>query len=386
MLVAEQVPTVEELVKENERLVHYVVKRYIKRGKMLNIDYDDLVSEGMIGLLKAIERFDESYGVKFSTYAVPMIQGNIQRFLRDINPGAKYPRKIKEIANKLNGDESVEEICDLFGVTEELAKDVLGFKRNSYAVSLNKPTGDDEGKQTTIEDLVPSEDDFSSVYVEEFFNVLDDEKLKTIVNGVMSGKTQSEIGQEIGVSQVQVSRLLKNIQQKYLDFEKGELVVKKANITEKNYLDLKSQGLKDKEICEKFSISLATLYNYKKTWKQSQPEVKIKTSDKENELHLLIKQLKEKLEKKEIEGTEKDTLISKLEAKIKELEGIGSACDDVEYELNSVVEEREELQKQVCLNSYTIENQKKRISDLGKTLEKYEEENRVLRKLVALWA
>lgn len=96
--------------------------------------------------------------------------------------------------------------------------------------------------------------------------------------------------------------------------------------------------------------------------------------------------MKEKLEKKEIEGTEKDTLISKLEAKIKELEGIGSACDDVEYELNSVVEEREELQKQVCLNSYTIENQKKRISDLGKTLEKYEEENRVLRKLVALWA
>ena len=156
-------------------------------------------------------------------------------------------------------------------------------------------------------------------------------------------------------------------------------------ITEKEYTDLKAKGLKDKEIANLKGLAPSNLSGLKKKWSTPVEPTPKEPTDKTAEYATLINELKIKLSDAEGNAAEKENIISKLEAKVKELEGINSACDDVETELDSITAERDFYIKQAYNDSYTIENQKKRISDLGKTLERYEEENKALRKLVALW-
>jgi RNA polymerase sporulation-specific sigma factor len=114
--------SLEDQVEENKRLVYYVAKKFIKRAQFLKVEFDDLASEGMIGLIKAIRKFDSNYGVKFSTYAVPVIEGQIRRFLRDSNPGLKFSRMAKEISIKIDGNESVEEIMERVSSEKSLCR------------------------------------------------------------------------------------------------------------------------------------------------------------------------------------------------------------------------------------------------------------------------
>lgn len=201
----------EELVKENIPLVKSVVKRFKGRG-----EYDDLMQLGAIGFIKAIQNFDETYGVRFSTYAVPMISGEIKRFLRD-DGAVKVSRWAKTLAQKINvfideklksgeKEPTVDEIAQNFGVEAEQV--VFAMDTGHYLLSLSSTVGDDD---VTLEDKIVGDrspdEDLDKIMLKDFIEDLPEREKKVIILRYFRDKTQSEIAAELGVSQVQVSRI-----------------------------------------------------------------------------------------------------------------------------------------------------------------------------------
>lgn len=391
MGAAEQLSVdLEKLVAENEKLVHFVANRFVNFAKTLQIDYEDLVSEGTIGLITAINKFDPSYGYKFSTYAVPMIEGQIKRLMRDTNPGAKFPRSVKDLASKITGEESVEELIEKHGVLKWIAEGALLFKTNRKATSLDQTfANNSDDKDMTIGETIPATEDYSEIYIDDFLSSLDDDRLKIIVNGLMAHKTQGEIAKEVGCSQVQVSRLLRKIREKYLAYEREDAdMTKRADITKEGYEALKEKGFTDRQIAEKFSVSTATLFNHKRKWK----EVISPKAKSDSEYQQLMSELSDALEAERKSGKEKDTLIEKLEAKVKVLENLQAASKDVESEVNDLKTERDNYRDQLLetrhvltQKDYECENMKRNIENMDKAFQRYEKENRALRELLSLW-
>lgn len=208
----------EELVKENIPLVKSVVKRFKGRG-----EYDDLMQLGAIGFIKAIQNFDETYGVRFSTYAVPMISGEIKRFLRD-DGAVKVSRWAKTLAQKINvfideklksgeKEPTVDEIAQNFGVEAEQV--VFAMDTGHYLLSLSSTVGDDD---VTLEDKIVGDrspdEDLDKIMLKDFIEDLPEREKKVIILRYFRDKTQSEIAAELGVSQVQVSRIECKVLQK----------------------------------------------------------------------------------------------------------------------------------------------------------------------------
>jgi RNA polymerase sporulation-specific sigma factor len=197
-----------EHILRNKRLIWSVVQRFINRG----YDPDDLFQIGALGYMKAFERFDDSYKVKWSTYAVPMIIGEIQRFIRD-DGIIKTPRRLKELATKFRYSECEglkrEEIAEKLELDLSEVDELLYFMKVRNPSSIEQTVYENDGDPLTIADQVGDFDDYSHTFVNEFLETLDERTVK-VVKLVMDGKTQSEIGEIIGVSQVQVSRIVKN--------------------------------------------------------------------------------------------------------------------------------------------------------------------------------
>ncbi len=211
----------EELVKANIPLVKSVVKRFKGRG-----EYDDLMQLGAIGFIKAIQNFDETYGVRFSTYAVPMISGEIKRFLRD-DGAVKVSRWAKTLAQKINvfideklksgeKEPTVDEIAQNFGVEAEQV--VFAMDTGHYLLSLSSTVGDDD---VTLEDKIVGDrspdEDLDKIMLKDFIEDLPEREKKVIILRYFRDKTQSEIAAELGVSQVQVSRIECKVLQKLKD-------------------------------------------------------------------------------------------------------------------------------------------------------------------------
>ena len=212
----------EELIINNIALVKSIVRGYLNRGT----DYDDLVQIGSIGLLKAIKGYDSRYNVRFSTYAVPMISGEIKRFLRD-DGMLKVSRSLKENANKIfrvqehlkikNGREpELSEISKESGFTCEEIIEALEAVRDP--ISLYEPiTHDSDSKQSLLLDSMMDanqKDDvkiLDNLLIEQLLNALTERERKIILLRFFRDKTQSEIAQIIGVSQVQVSRIISKV-------------------------------------------------------------------------------------------------------------------------------------------------------------------------------
>ena len=208
----------DELVYGNLKLVLSILKRFNKK----NENMDDLFQIGCIGLLKAIDNFDLSYGVRFSTYCVPMVLGEVRRYLRD-NNSIRVSRSLKDICYKVlnlkdkltmkNGKEpSNKEIADILEIEErdiELALDAL-----RPTVSLSEPIYNDGGDTIYLFDQV--EDKSQNKDLDMRFSVYDaianlNERERNILEErFILGKTQMEIAEEIGISQAQISRLEKN--------------------------------------------------------------------------------------------------------------------------------------------------------------------------------
>ena len=210
----------EVLIEKNLGLVHHIVKRFSGRG----YEMEDLFQIGTIGLIKAIDKFDLSYEVKFSTYAVPMISGEIKRFLRD-DGMIKVSRSLKELAYKScacrerlqeawGREPTITEIASELKVeTEEL---LMAMDASSEIESLHKPIYQKEGQELRLMDKLPEQEEqedriLDHMLLQELLTYLDKEERRLIYLRYFANQTQSQVGKELGISQVQVSRMEKKI-------------------------------------------------------------------------------------------------------------------------------------------------------------------------------
>ena len=208
-----------ELVSGNLKLVLSLLKKFNNRTDNM----DDLFQSGCIGLIKAIDNFDLSHNVKFSTYAVPMILGEVKRYLRD-NNSIRISRSIKDIAYKtiklkdelttIRGLEpSNEEVAKLLGVDE--IDVVLALDSLKEPISMFEPIYNDGGDTIYLSDqLEDKKDNINSwdinIYLKDALDKLKDKEKKILIDRYLMGKTQVEISEEIGISQAQVSRIEKD--------------------------------------------------------------------------------------------------------------------------------------------------------------------------------
>jgi len=208
----------ETLVRCNLRLVHAMIRRFVPGGR----DPEDLFQIGCIGLLKAIDRFDLNYDVRFSTFAVPLILGEIKRFLRDDGP-IKLSRGIKETARKVG--RAMEDYRQKHGrepVLGELAAE-LGLPREEIveALEASRPPASlqekifaDDGDPVYLHERIKSEDNdllrwIDAVSLRQVLLRLEERQRSILLQRFFQGRTQSEVAARLGVSQVQISRLEK---------------------------------------------------------------------------------------------------------------------------------------------------------------------------------
>ena len=219
----------EEFIRGNLRLVLSVVQRFSSRGE----NADDLFQVGCIGLIKALDNFDTGQNVRFSTYAVPMIIGEIRRYLRDNNP-IRVSRSLRDTAYKalqardqlagsLGREPTVGEIAKALSVAEEDV--VFAMEAIQDPVSLFEPVYNDGGDAIYIIDQVKDQKQSDAQWLEnlavsEALRRLNEREQKILRLRFFEGRTQMEVAGEIGISQAQVSRLEKNALQhmrKYVD-------------------------------------------------------------------------------------------------------------------------------------------------------------------------
>ena len=206
----------EELVQENLALVHYVLKRFRDRSA----EYEDLFQYGCIGLVKAVDRFDPEYGVRFSTYAVPLIMGEVRRYLRDDGPvhvsrtihdNAQAAERFCEGFLMENGREAtLGEIASGLGLSSEDVVLALGCRQKVR--SLSEPVGEEGGMR--LMDTI-GVDEMEKVdhrlTLSRMLAQLSPDERKIILRRYFTRSTQSEIADEMGLTQVQVSRMEKRI-------------------------------------------------------------------------------------------------------------------------------------------------------------------------------
>ncbi|ASV69134.1 RNA polymerase sporulation sigma factor SigF [Cytobacillus sp. FSL W7-1323] len=206
------------IVQKNMRLVWSVVQRFLNRG----YEPDDLFQIGCIGLLKSVDKFDLSYDVKFSTYAVPMIIGEIQRFIRD-DGTVKVSRSLKELGNKIRKakDElskslgrvpTVSEISEFLDIpTEDI---IMAQDASRLPSSIHETVYENDGDPITLLDQIDDGDEgrwFDKIALKEAINELDERERLIVYLRYYKDQTQSEVAVRLGISQVQVSRLEKKI-------------------------------------------------------------------------------------------------------------------------------------------------------------------------------
>ena len=213
----------ERLLSENVSLLKCIVKRYLGKG----VEYDDLFQLAGLGFLKAIAGFNEEFGVKFSTYAVPMIAGEIKRFMRD-DGSVKVSRAMKQTAKEMNAfieefvfangtQPSVSAVAKKFGMEESEAVFVMGSSK--MPVSLYSGSDGRDGKQRELIETLPARDGqeelIESLLLKGAIEELPERERKIIVLRYFRDMTQSEVAEKIGVSQVQVSRIENKIIQRF---------------------------------------------------------------------------------------------------------------------------------------------------------------------------
>ena len=207
----------EELINGNLKLVLSVIQRFTNRGEQL----DDLFQVGCIGLIKAIDNFDVDLGVRLSTYAVPMIIGEVRRYLRD-NNSVRVSRSMRDTAyraiqvredlsNKLNREPTVEEIAKELDMKKENV--VIALEAIVEPVSLYEPVYNDGGEAIYVMDQIGDKNTADSwmdeILLRDSIRQLSDREKRILNLRFMLGKTQTEVADEVGISQAQVSRLEK---------------------------------------------------------------------------------------------------------------------------------------------------------------------------------
>lgn len=208
------------LVRSNIGLVASIAKKFLNRG----YDYEDLFQLGSIGIIKAINNFDSSFNVKFSTYAVPMIMGEIKRFLRDdgmikvsrnLKETSKKVKAVKERLAKENGREAtIEEVANELGISSEDV--VLSLESTNRPGYLYETIHQDDGSPVLLIDKIGDDRDYGSevvdkVALKDLISKLEPKSRQVIMLRYFKDMTQNQIAEILGISQVQVSRIEKKV-------------------------------------------------------------------------------------------------------------------------------------------------------------------------------
>lgn len=209
----------EKFINGNLRLVLSIIKRFYTRGE----NADDLFQVGCVGLIKAMDNFDPKQNCQFSTYAVPMIVGEVKRYLRD-NNAIRVSRSVKDLAYRVLAEKekflkendreaTIEEIAKIIDVPKEDI--VMSLDAIQTPISLQEPTGNSDSDNIYIEDQISDKkntDEFwaETITVAEAMKKLTDKERQVLNKRFFEGRTQIEVASEIGISQAQVSRLEKS--------------------------------------------------------------------------------------------------------------------------------------------------------------------------------
>ncbi len=207
----------EEVIKKNLPLVHSICKRFLGRG----IEYDDLYQAGCIGLIKAVDAFDESKGFAFSTYAVPVIMGEVRRLFRD-GGAVKVSRSVKELYLKITKQKqileqqlcrepTVSEIAKSLNVSAEDVTEALCAGQSPVSLTVES---DDRITETDLPTVSLEDKIFDRILLDGAFRYLSEEEIKIIKYRYYGSLTQSKTAECLNMSQVQVSRAEKKILQK----------------------------------------------------------------------------------------------------------------------------------------------------------------------------
>lgn len=209
------------LIQQNTPLIKSIVKRYL--GK--NIEYDDLFQIASIGLLKAVKNFSTEYNVRFSTYAVPMILGEIKRQMRD-DGYLKVSRSTKSLSIKINRyieeqtmlgekEPTIEQIANHFEMST--ADVVFAMDAGKMPISLNEKGKDNDSDDNELMDRIPTDQDkkmLETIILKDMLSKLEPREQKIMILRFYRDMTQGEIAKQMGVSQVQISRLENKILEK----------------------------------------------------------------------------------------------------------------------------------------------------------------------------
>ena len=210
----------EELIEQYMSLVRSLARRYSYRGEQL----EDLVQIGAIGLIKAIDRFDLERGVELTTYATPNIIGEIKRHFRDKGWSVRVPRGLQELNVRLSRlierltvelgrSPKIAELAEAAGVTEEEVLEALESSRAYSSLSLSGGGGDDDDDLDPLESIGTEEHMYEvsedRAVLEPGWRVLDDRERRILHLRFFEGLTQSQIAQQVGISQMHVSRLIR---------------------------------------------------------------------------------------------------------------------------------------------------------------------------------
>ncbi|MDE6505315.1 MAG: SigB/SigF/SigG family RNA polymerase sigma factor [Clostridia bacterium] len=213
----------ETLIVENNNLIKSIVRRYLNKG----VEYDDLYQLASMGLLKAINGFDENFNVRFSTYAVPMIAGEIKRFMRD-DGSIKVSRAIKSTAKQINlfiekysteygRQPSVKTIAEKFSMPESEVVFTMGSTRMPVSIYAQGEYKDEKGQE--LLEKLPVEDNqediIEALQLKTAIDNLPERDKKVIMLRYFRDMTQSEVATMLGVSQVQVSRIENRIMENF---------------------------------------------------------------------------------------------------------------------------------------------------------------------------
>lgn len=199
-------------VEENIGLVHLCAKRFVGRG----MDYDDIFQAGCLGLVKAAENFDETLGNKFSTYAVPVILGEMKSIFRT-GTALKISRGVRELANRAQSEAeqireergespNVSEIADRLGIS--IAKAAMALGANKAPISL---TADEQNSEIQIPVDAPEEQMINRLTLKQLLDMMEEKDRTLILLRYFKGKTQQETAEILGMTQVQVSRREKKL-------------------------------------------------------------------------------------------------------------------------------------------------------------------------------
>lgn len=267
----------EDCLKQNRGLIYTVCNRLKHRAVQMGIEFDDMYQIASIGFIKAYKAFDpvtftneKGNGLRFSTYCIHKMYGELLHHFREWNVGPKFSRRDKDAGYKIAQldilEKSIPEIAKILDIDEKQAQGGVHFLLYQRVKSMQETVFEEDDDDITLEGTIPKNQDYTTVFVEDFVNKLTP-KQQIVVKELMNSQTSQEIiGRKIGVSQVQVGRIIKRIRQLYLDYKDGlPLKYNKSELKEfregqRRSIDMSKQSnpanVKARELLKNTTLSL----------------------------------------------------------------------------------------------------------------------------------